>query len=547
MQKNQTNFKSGINMFILRMKGFIIIANRNISLITLWLLFAGAVIYNAQNQDWHKSHRLIKDDVQNYYIYSAAAVVYHNYRLEEVHSRLPSDAKNNIWLPRHIETHRYYSKMSMGMAMAYAPFTAFAHYVLVPLMNYPADGYSPPYKIGLLMSALLFFLFGLWHLRKILLKYFSEHVVALTLIVIAFGTNITWYISSEATMSHVYSFALVVYLYRLIERWIAKPTFGLTILTGLIFGLIVLIRPTNIMFLVLFFTGGAFIDRVRFLLKNYAGLILMMSAFLLVWVPQLIFWKWVSGDWFLYTYNDEGFFWNNPQIISSLISYRKGWLVYTPLMALLFAGLPFLWIKYRGLFWQVLTVLILATYINSSWWCWWFGGSFGNRSYIDIYGIMALSIAAVFQAVANLRKSWLNIAGTLVLATFVSLNLFQTWQYRMGLLHYISETKVTFWKNFLKTDFQPGYFENLVNPDHNYGVKGFYYPVTETTVEEKKILQKRVEINRAYIKDYYFRKAAFDKNVQELINSGNYENKADSIYSAWAFNEYRYFEKRNLF
>ena len=547
MQKKQSRFKGGINSFISRMKGFISVTNRNLSLITLWLLFAGAAIYNIQNQDWHKPHRLVKDDVQNYYIYSAAAVVYHNYKLEEVYSKLPSEIKNTLWLSRHKESGRYYSKMSMGMAMAYAPFTAFAHYVLIPLMNYPADGYSPPYKIGLLMSALCFFLFGLWHLRKILLKYFSEHVVALTLIVIAFGTNITWYISSEATMSHVYSFALVVYLYRLIERWIAKPTIGLTVLTGLIFGLVVLIRPTNIMFLVLFFTGSNFIERLRFLLKNYARLILMMSAFLLVWAPQLIFWKWVSGDWFLYTYNDEGFFWNNPQIISSLLSYRKGWLVYTPLMALLFVGLPFLWIKYRGLFWQVITVLILATYINSSWWCWWFGGSFGNRSYIDIYGIMALAIAAFFQAVASLKKNWLNIAGTLVLAAFVSLNLFQTWQYRMGIINYVSETKKTFWMNFLKTTHQPGYFENLVFPDHNYGLKGIYYPLTESTLEEKRLLEKQVENNREYIKKYYLGKAALDRSVQNLIKTGNYYSKTDSIYSVWAINEYRYFVKRNLF
>lgn len=544
MQKKQSRFKGGINSFISRMKGFISNTNRNLSLITLWLLFAGAAIYNIQNQDWYKPHRLVKDDVQNYYIYSAAAVVYHNYKLEEVYSKLPSEIKNTLWLSRHKESGRYYSKMSMGMAMAYAPFTAFAHYVLVPLMNYPADGYSPPYKIGLLMSALCFFLFGLWHLRKILLKYFSEYIAALTLIVVAFGTNMTWYISSEATMSHVYSFALVVYLYRLIERWIAKPTIGLTVLTGLIFGLVVLIRPTNIMFLVLFFTGSNFIERLRFLLKNYARLILMMSAFLLVWAPQLIFWKWVSGDWFLYTYNDEGFFWNNPQIISSLLSYRKGWLVYTPLMALLFVGLPFLWIKYRGLFWQVITVLILATYINSSWWCWWFGGSFGNRSYIDIYGIMALAIAAFFQAVASLKKNWLNIAGTLVLAAFVSLNLFQTWQYRMGLIHYVSETKTTFWMNFLKTKHQPGYYESLIFPNHRLGVKGIFYPYNELTEAEKRRRSYLVTKNKETLIDYYKSIAKENIQVQTIMSGKSLSNSADSVYTAWAEDRYNEILKR---
>ncbi|MBW6491191.1 MAG: hypothetical protein K0B15_08375 [Lentimicrobium sp.] len=515
-----------------------------ISLLILWLLFAGAVIYNVQNQDWLKPHRLVKDDVQNYYIYTVAAVVYHNYRLEEVYAKLPSDIKTNLWISRHEENNRYYSKMSMGMAMVYAPFTAFAHYALVPFMNYPADGYSPPYRIGLLLSALCFFLFGLWQLRKVLLKYFSEPVVALTLIVVAFGTNITWYISSEATMSHVYNFALVLYLYRLIERWIAKPTFGLTVLTGLVFGLIVLIRPTNIMFIVLFFTGGAFVERITFLLKNYAGLLLMMAAFLLVWAPQLLFWKWVSGNWFFYTYNEEGFFWNNPQIISSLFSYRKGWLLYTPLMALLFAGLPFLWIKYRGLFWQVITVFILATYINSSWWCWWFGGSFGNRSYIDAYGIYALAIAALFQAVGSLRKTWLNLAGTLIVAAFVCLNLFQTWQYRMGIIHYVSETKKTFWMNFLKTKHQPGYYENLVFPDHKLGVAGIYYFPTEKTDPEKQLIRKKIEKNREYLITYYKTIAESNPELRQQILGGRKPLDEDPFFTKWAEDQYEQLKKR---
>lgn len=520
------------------------LATGRISLITLWLLFAGAVIYNVQNQDWLKPHRLVKDDVQNYYIYTVAAVVYHDYRLEKVYAQLPTDIRNNFWISRHEENDRYYSKMSMGMAMVYAPFTAFAHYVLVPLMDYPADGYSPPYRIGLLISALCFFLFGLWQLRKILLKYFSEPVVALTLVVVAFGTNITWYISSEATMSHVYNFALVVYLYRLIERWIAKPTLGLTMLTGLVFGLIVLIRPTNLMFIVLFFTGGAFVERIRFLIKNYASLLIMMAAFLLVWAPQLLFWKWVSGDWFFYTYNEEGFFWNNPQIISSLFSYRKGWLLYTPLMALLFAGLPLLWMKYRGIFWQVITVLVLATYINSSWWCWWFGGSFGNRSYIDAYGIYAMAMAAFFQAAGSLKKTWLNVAGTLIIAAFVCLNLFQTWQYRMGIIHFVSETKKTFWMNFLKTKHQPGYYENLVFPDHKLGVQGIYYAPGEMTDPERQALRNKIDKNRDYLIAGYKRMALSDPAISQRILSGRTPAEADPVVSQWAEDQFQQLKKR---
>lgn len=523
------------------LKNLFRILQLNLSLITLWLIFSGVVIYNIQNQDWHKPHRLIKDDVQLYYIYTSAVIVYGECDLGKVHQQLPPDIKSMVWLHKNAETNRNYSKMAMGMAILYAPFTAFAHYVLVPLMDYPADGYSPPYKIGLLLSALCFFLFGLWQLRKILLKYFSEIVTALTLIVIAFGTNITWYVSSEATMSHVYSFALVVFFYRMLERWFEKPGFWLTVLNGLIFGLIVLIRPTNIMFMVLFFVGDNFTERIKFLLKNYWKLGVMVLAFLLVWAPQLFFWKWVSGDWFLYTYRNEGFFWNNPQIISSLFSYRKGWLVYTPLMVLLFVGLPFLWIKYRRLFWQVLTVVVLATYINSSWWSWWFGGSFGNRPYIDAYGIYALAIAAVFQAIAGLKNRVISVTGVIIVTAFVFLNLFQTWQYKKGLIHYVSETKTSYWANFLKTKHQPGFYENLVFPDHDAAYIGYYYPPGEMIAADRMKMKAKLLKLEPYLIEQ-FKKEHFKRLSDDLVPGEH--NDIDSIVSIEARNDFNEFMSR---
>lgn len=521
------------------------ILSKRLSLITLWLIFTGVCLYNIQNKDWNKPIRLVKDDVQNYYIYTVAVIVYQDIKLDRVYAKLPREVTSNFWLGYHKETRKAYSKMSMGLALVYAPFTAFAHYVLVPLMGAEPNGYSPPYKIGLLISALAFFLFGLWNLRKLLLEHFSETVTALTLIVIAFGTNITWYVSSEATMSHIYSFALIIYMYRLLQQWFIKPGIWLTILIGLVFGLTVLIRPTNLMFLVLFFATDNFRERLMFLLRNYARIILMILMFLLVWSPQFAFWKYVSGNWFFYTYNNETFFWNNPQIFSSLFSYRKGWLIYTPLMALAFIGLPLLWKKYSPLFWQVSTVLVLLIYINSSWWCWWFGGSYGNRAYIDGYGLFALAIAAVFQAIINTKK-WIPILSVLIIVTgLTSLNLFKTWQYRMGLIHYASETKQTFWMNFLKSKPHPDYYNYLVYPDHQLAKAGRFYPETEKTEEEKAGIKAYIESNQQYLVRYYKNIAKSDDKLLNIINEKQTDEEKEAIYSAWAQEQYNLLKKRN--
>ncbi|MFH1118858.1 MAG: hypothetical protein V1775_03490 [Bacteroidota bacterium] len=527
-----------------RVTSLIRLTKKHLSLISLLLIFASVSNYNIKNKDWNDPIRLIKDDVQYYYIYAVSAVVYHDIKFDRVYSKLPGYAKRDLWLPAHEDTGKHYSKMSMGLSMIYAPFTALAHYVLVPLTGADPNGYSPPYKIGLLISAMAFLLLGLWQLRKLLLEHFSETITALTLLIIVPGTNLTWYISSEATMSHVYSFALVIVMYRLIQKWFLAPSTGNTILLGLVFGLIVLIRPTNIMFLVLFFATDKIQGRMQFLFRNYGKIVLMMVMFLLVWAPQFAFWKYVSGNWFLYTYGRENFFWNNPQIISSMFSFRKGWLVYTPLMLLTFVGLIFLWKQYRPVFWHVLTVLILLIYINSSWWCWWFGGSYGNRAYIDGYGIFALAVGSSLTAVAALRNKILSFSVILILATFICLNLFQTWQYRRGLMHYVGMTREIYCMHFLKSDFDKGFDDAIVMPDHGAGIYGIYYPKTEMTVGKRKLLRGAAETNRPYYLEYFKKTADKDPEFAKLINNHYSLNEKDSISTIWAQEKFNNMRKR---
>lgn len=516
---------------ILRMAG------KHFSLLSVLFVFGSIVLYNMENRDWNRPIRLIKDDVHYYYVYVPSVIVYHDYRLGRVYNKLPGYVRNELWLPNHKETGRAYSKMSMGLALIYAPFTVFAHYVLVPVMNWEPDGYSPPYKLGLLMSAMVFLLLGLWHLRKILLQHYSETVTGLTLAIVVLGTNLSWYSTTEATMSHVYSFALIIIFYRLLQGWLITPSIRTTLLTGFVFGLLVLVRPTNLMFLVLFFTTSDFGDRIRFLFRNFARILLMLAMFLVVWAPQFAFWKYVSGDWFFYTYDKESFFWNNPQIISSLFSFRKGWLLYTPLMALSIIGLPILWKQNKTLFIQVVSVCILLIYINSSWWCWWFGGSYGNRAYIDGYGIFALSIGAFLKSAGEWKIRLFKITGLMLIVFLILLNIFQTWQYRMGFMHYCAMTEKSYILNFLKTKNSKDYEGNLVMPDHQAGLYGVYYSPLEITYAERNIKREKLIANQTYFIDYF---ESLAKNNPKVIKSGIPANEpaADSVITKWATGQY---------
>ena len=70
--------------------------------------------------------------------------------------------------------------------------------------------------------------------------------------------------------------------------------------------------------------------------KFYAAGIIFM---ILPLIPQMVYWKLHTGNLLFYTYGEEKFFWNDPKVLEGLFSFRKGWLVYSPLMLLSLTGI----------------------------------------------------------------------------------------------------------------------------------------------------------------------------------------------------------------
>jgi hypothetical protein len=201
----------------------------------------------------------------------------------------------------------------------------------------------------------------------------------------------------------------------------------------------------------------------------------MFGGFLIPWFPQFLYWKEVSGSFLYNSYSEVGsaFYFNNPHIIDFLFSYRKGWLVYTPLMLFAVFGLIPLYRVKRGLFYAIIPYMALMIYVFSSWWSWWTGGSFGIRSMVDLMAVMSLPLAALITRLN--KRNWLLKAGiTLLLAFTIFLNIFQTWQYKEGLIHGTGMTKKSYWTIFLQTEDRYGYWQNLTEPDFELARKGIY-------------------------------------------------------------------------
>jgi len=195
-----------------------------------------------------------------------------------------------------------------------------------------------------------------------------------------------------------------------------------------------------------------------------------LFTFILPWIPQFIYWKFVTGSYLYYPYGEEGFFWLHPKIYYGLVGFRKGWLIYTPLMITTVLGIFLLKKRVPDLQKAIVFFIVLHIYIVFSWWCWWYGGSYGSRPMVDTYGILAIPAAIIIERITHLKK-WtypIFIAGFLF---FIWLNIFQIFQYVDRTLHYDSMTQELYFKQFGKLQKIDGFYEKLSPPDYEKAKK----------------------------------------------------------------------------
>jgi hypothetical protein len=436
---------------------------------------------------WEQTEKVIGHDPLSYYAYLPATFIYHDLSLEFL--KEGKDRLGKQFWGKKTPTGKLAIITSYGMSLLYSPFFLLAHFSADSL-GYPADGYSLPYCFALVMSSVFYLFIGLIFLRKILIKYFTIPVVAITLLIITLTTNLLWYVSFEATMSHVYSFGLISIFMYSIDKWVEKPKYGLTIIIGLLVGIIALVRPSNIVIILLFIfwkitSWKDLINRLLLFIKNWQHIIIMIVFFFIVWVPQFIYWKFISGSYIFYSYPDSmGFFFNNPQLYNTLFSWRKGFLIYTPVMIFSFIGIGLLLKNNKQFFLPVLIYWLITWYIISSWWDWWYGGGLSIRPFIDSYGILAFGLAAFLTWLSKLKL----IPKYIFISIFVVITIISTWhfkRYQRGSIHWAGMTKKAYFNSFWRATPAPNFYEKVRMPDYKLARKGIYKYEDERKEETK--------------------------------------------------------------
>jgi hypothetical protein len=158
-----------------------------------------------------------------------------------------------------------------------------------------------------------------------------------------------------------------------------------------------------------------------------------------------------TGHWWVDSYPGEHFRWDDPHMLDILISYRKGLLVYTPLCALALIGLVPLWRRSRFTASAWVAFMLLLTYVLSSWWNWWYGGSFSARPFVEYLPLFALPLGLALQAAHGARRTMLVTTVVLLMA----LCQLQTYQARYYQIHYEDMDRSRYWEVFLRLDRLP--------------------------------------------------------------------------------------------
>ena len=398
---------------------------------------------------------VLKWDASGYYLYLPATIIYKDLATLSFYDKidqqyaLASGMKSYGLYPQK-ETHKVLNKYAIGTALGELPLFLVAHaYCLYINSSYALDGYSMPYQFSVAMSTVLWTILGMFFLAAVLRRYFSDTITALCILCIGFGTNLYCYTGYELATCHTWLFLLVAATIYYTDSVYRTAQSRDALMLGVVLGLVLISRPIDILIVILPLlwplTHTHYRTRFSFLQAHRRLILLCVSAFFCIAFIQLLYWKYMTGHWLHFSYEEEGFHFLSPKILEGLFSFRKGWFVYTPIALLAFFGFRVLHKLHKGLSLPILLFLGAFIYVVFSWHCWWYGWSFGSRVMIDAYPLLAFPLAALMQYCFQ-KKMVYRMLLVAVLGFFVWLNQYQTIQYILGTLPGDKITGAYYWR-----------------------------------------------------------------------------------------------------
>ena len=393
-------------------------------------------------------------DAFGYYMYLPGTFIYNDLKdldwVEAVDERY-NLLGGQLYQARAQENGDYVFKYLGGVAVMEAPFFCIGH-VIALNSSYEADGFSAPYQYSIAFGAIFYCILAMLLLRYMLLQYFPDRTVALSLLLMALSTNLIQYVSIDSAQSHSFIFLLYAFLLFVTMKWHNQPSIKWAILIGFVIGLATISRPTEaiMIFIPLFWGTQNKEQRIAkwALVRKHRYHLIFVAFFGLVGIlPQLIYWKHATGS-LIYDVGSKWFFLN--PFFRVLFGFTNGWFIYTPITILFIVGM--LYIKSFPFKRSVIIFSILNIWIVIAWSDWQYGATYSTRALVQSYPVLILPFAAVIHQI--LKSKW-KILFYLIGAYLVFVNLFQIKQYGNTTLHYRDMNRQYYANIYLDSDPTP--------------------------------------------------------------------------------------------
>lgn len=403
------------------------------------------------NERQHGLTDSVASDGLGYYSYLPAAIIYNDFSYQYY-----NNPENNIKPIHHTYFNQYKDKLInkyyCGSAICMLPFFLIG-IAISAIAGTDVNGYTDTFLMLISLCSIFYFLVSVYLISKIA-DFFkvSQKICFLICLIYFFGTNLFHYVIQEPSMSHIYSFFAISLFFYLYTKLLTQTSNKNLILLALSLSLIALIRPPNVI-VVLFlpFFSDNFHSFWIFLksifTKTWLGflisIIIISSAIFL----QFYFYFLQTGEFFILTYDGETFNFTNPEFLNMFFSYKKGLVLYTPL----FLGAFIFIVLVKGNWYKkIIFVIALSvfSYITASWWCWWYGGGFSIRPFIDVLPLFIITSIVLFNTLSNRLKK-------LVLACsvpFILFNQIKCYQYSNLLITTLDMNEEMYWDFFLETN-----------------------------------------------------------------------------------------------
>jgi len=383
-------------------------------------------------------------DSLGYYLYLPATFIYNNHKDITTYPNEGELPESVRWYTGQLKTDAVktpkgyvLNQYTYGIAFFELPFFLIAHGI-EKAKDLPANGFSNTYNIWLKTGTIFYAILSLLITYLILIRYFSKTISFISIVLIFVGSNMFWFTLRQAGMSHIILFFLFALLILSTIKIHERRKIADYIIAGLTAGMITIIRPTDIICLLIpllynVYNKASLKIKWQMLQADKVKILFAAIVFIIPIVPQLFYWKEMTGSYFFYSYGGQSFNWRHPRILEGLVCFKNGWLAYSPLMILSVLG--FACFKYYKQWAFCLMALFpLYVYVIYSWFCFNYINGLGSRPMINIYALLAIPLGAFLTYVAK-RGVLVKAAAACLCIFFIAVNVSYSVQKSLNILN----------------------------------------------------------------------------------------------------------------